>query len=121
MSFGSRKARQEVKFTFNSENINTYYSLKDLQEVKKPQIIRKLWINTKSRFGDTPMLTTDTYHVNLPTFMLDEVKKMMDDEQDVKDINAGLAAFRVIRKTGKKGNQYLAVEWCDPDPDELPF
>lgn len=123
MSFGSRKARQEVKFDFDSRSIDTYYTLKDLAAAKvtKPQVIRKLWINTHSKFGLTPMLTTDTYHVNLPTYLLGEVQEMINNDEDVADINKGLAAFKVVEKTGKRGNKYYGVEWCDPDPEDLPF
>lgn len=119
MSFGSKHARKVVKFEFDGSGIKEYVNMSHMPVDGKVYMVRALWISEKGKFGPRPMLTSDTFHLNLPAFMLSEVKAMIDDPEDVADINAGRAAFKVVTRTGKQGNQYKAIEWCDPE--DLPF
>ena len=41
----------------------------------KVYIVHALFINTKSRFGDSPIIVTSDYMVNAPKHLLDTVKQ----------------------------------------------
>ena len=76
----------------------------------KVHIVHALFINTKSRFGDSPVIVTSDFMVNAPKHLLETVKQMMSDYDVVKLINSRKVGFRVYSYRGKNGMGY-SVEW----------
>ncbi len=106
-----------ARFTFKPEPDMQYYKLKDLAEYKdKIYPLRALYINTKSRYGHTPVAATDLFYVNLPAHLLNDVKNIIQDQNTVNDINAGKCGFKVRVYTNKNGSDSYSVEWVDIEP-----
>ena len=76
----------------------------------KMYIVHALFINTKSRFGDSPVIVTSDFMVNAPKHLLDTVKEMMVDREVVKLINERKVGFKIYNYRGKNGTGY-SVEW----------
>lgn len=76
----------------------------------KIYIVHALFINTKSRFGEAPVIVTSDYMVNTPKHLLETVKQMMNDSEVVKLINSRKVGFKIYSYRGKNGMGY-SVEW----------
>lgn len=104
-------------------NIDTtdfeYKSLKDLyletnmdEDLIHP--IRGLYINTRNKFGDAPILATEDCYINLPEHLLLEVKSIIDDEELVSSINNGEAGFKIRKyKPRNYDKECFTIEWAD--------
>ena len=67
-----------------------YFKIEEL--VKKgieEVIVRGFYTNTKSFFGDSAVLMTDDYYINLPQHFVETVKGIEEDQQAVALINQG--------------------------------
>ncbi len=71
-----------------------------------------MYINTKSRYGDAPVVVTDECVVNLPSFLLDTVKEMIADDELTTAINSGMFGFKIYEYEGNNGYG-LSVNWLD--------
>lgn len=58
-------------------------------------VIRALYINTKSRFGASPLCVIDGAMVNFPRHLVDTVNDILMDPEAINAINAGAAGFTV--------------------------
>ena len=76
----------------------------------KVHIVHALFINTKSRFGESPTIVTSDFMVNAPKHLLETVKQMMCDSEVVKLINSRKVGFKIYSYRGKNGMGY-SVEW----------
>ena len=106
---------------YNNKPIFEYDKTKDREFAKlqdlfthfgkdKTYIVHALFINTKSRFGDSPVIVTSDFMVNAPKHLLNTVKAMMVDGEVVKLINERKVAFKIYSYRGKNGTGY-SVEW----------
>lgn len=76
----------------------------------KVHIVHALFINTKSRFGDSPVIVTSDFMVNAPKHLLETVKQMISDSEVVKLINSRKVGFKIYSYRGRNGMGY-SVEW----------
>lgn len=110
MSFAARHAKGS-KFNVNTEGYS-YAKLSEL-ELGKTYIIQALYINTKGKYDPYPVAPiTDGLLVNLPAYLTDEVKEMINDPDDVADINAGKAGF-VVEEYEQNGKMLRGINWVD--------
>lgn len=110
------------KFNFTFPEETTYYNLeqlmKDFGEDKK-YIVRALSINTKGQYGDQGVIWLDgDIAVNLPKHMVEDIRAIMSDEEDIQQINDGRCAFKVRpynkeNAQTKKVQTYYGIEWID--------
>ena len=101
------------RFEFQTPSHFEYISLKELYWDKGKDYqhrLNALYINTKSRYGDSPVAVTDTNIVNLPKHLTDTVKQMMNDSEFVKAVNAQLVGFTIYQYEGTNGYGY-SVNW----------
>ena len=95
----------------------TYASIKDLfneNGAKHIYPLRGIWINTKGKFGDQPLVATDKFYVNLPTHMLNTCKEIMKDDEAINDINNGKAGFQIYSYTNAKfDRECLGIKFVD--------
>lgn len=110
-----------------------YEKLSHLYEVNGPDkeyALFGFYINTKGKYGPQAVCWTRGCYVNLPDHMLDEVKKIMDDPEDVKQINEGHAAFKIYeyQANNRKGYSVKLIDKYDEigstldiSADDLPF
>lgn len=68
-------------------------------------MVRAIYINTKSVFGNAPIIATDKFFVNLPSYMLTTAREILDDDESVEQIKAGKVAFVVREYMQKKYNR----------------
>ena len=116
-------------FTFQTPKTQTFRKLADLyKENNKEQVyrVRAFYINTKSKYGDSPVLVTDRFSVNLPNHMLNTVKEMINDVELTNAVNNCEVGFTIYEYQPKnyKGKAY-SVKFLDIEPvelsEELPF
>lgn len=111
-------------FTFRAGKDFQYYTLKQIAEAthnwqEKEFPIRALYINTKSRYGASPVAVCDSFYVNLPSHLMDDVRNIMADPEVVADINAGKCGFKIRAYQNSQGGESYTVEWIELH--ELPF
>lgn len=85
-----------------------YESMADLfNEHGKDKVypLTAIYINSKSKFGDAPVLATDTCFVNAPSHMLDTAKEILADDEAVAAINNGEVGFTIYAYTAEKYNR----------------
>ena len=78
------------KFTFDTSNLPYMERRLALEKYGENVVkVTAIYINTKSKFGDSPVVATENELINMPAYMLDECKKIIADQDDVDEINAG--------------------------------
>lgn len=58
-------------------------------------VIRSIYINTKSKFGDAPVVVSDGYNINLPKHMTATVQEMLQDSEAMALIRAGKVGIKI--------------------------
>lgn len=107
------KYNRKPMFIYDNEKEREYINLQTLFTTfgkDKVYTVHALFINTKSRFGEAPLIVTEDYMVNAPKHLLDTVKAMMDDKDVVNLINERKVGFKIYSYHGRNGKGY-SVEW----------
>ena len=92
-----------AKFNFSKYNRagQEYKTLEGLfldnPDFKHP--IRSMYINTKSKFGDAPVVISDGYNINLPKHMTATVYEMLQDPECMALIRAGKVVLSIYEYT----------------------
>lgn len=111
-------------FTFKAGDNFEYYSLRQLYENNGADSVYRvlaLFINDRGSYGDQPLALTPHYYVNLPQHLLDDVMKIMHDQDAIDQINAGRAGFKIRTYTSNKYKKNCySIEWVDLN-DDLPY
>ena len=111
------KANGNKKFDFTQFEGAKYTSLKDLYEEngsEKVYTIKALYINTKGKYGDSPVALINGYNVNLPNHLLDTIKLFIDSTDMVDAINNNEVGFTIYKYTDNKyGKECYSVTWVD--------
>lgn len=109
------KYNKKPLFNYDSEKEREYTKLETLHqqhgEDKKYQL-QALFINTKSRYGNAPVLVTDRYMINAPQHLLETTQEMMKDIEFINMVNNGNVGFTIYEYKGKNGSGY-SVEWIE--------
>lgn len=109
------KYNKKPLFHYDNEKVRAYINLQGLVNqygIKKVYTVHALFINKKSRFGDSPIIVTDDYMVNAPRHLLDVVREMLNDKEVIDLINNRRVGFTVYGYTGRNGKGY-SVEWVE--------
>ena len=104
-------------FTHQLPDGAPFKSLKELYNGEKGEnkyIVRGLYINKKSKYGDAPVAISDDFSINLPSHLCDTVTEMLHDKELVEAINAGKFGLEVYMyvPSGYKNTCY-SVKWVD--------
>lgn len=114
-SFAS-KFNKTRKFDFDTNGFE-FASMSDLfNQNGKDYVypIRALFINTKGKYADNPVIATDSFLVDFPSHMTETCREILADEGAVAAINAGKVGFRLYTYLQKKYNrQCYGVEFVD--------
>lgn len=105
MSFAKRFNKGK-KFDFNTEGLE-FTSLADLYNNNGEEniyLLKAIFINTKSKFGDTPVFASTDFVVNVPQHLLDTVKDILNDEDAIADINNNKVGFTIYPYKSEKFN-----------------
>jgi len=101
------KFNKQRKFDIDTSKF-TYESLSDMFNNDGSGVVYPLtaiYINTKSKYGNAPVLATDTCFVNAPSHMLDTAREILADEEAVAAINNGEVGFTIYPYTAEKFNR----------------
>lgn len=118
MSFASRHKKGSVTFDINIEG----FIFKKLETLYKENGANKVYtmngcyISTKGKFGDSPVaiLEADKVCANLPVHMIEEIREILKSDEDVQDIKAGNARFKIEEYKDKNfGKICYGVDWIE--------
>ena len=111
------KANGNKKFDFTQFEGAKYTSLKDLYEEngsEKVYMLKALYINTKGKYGDSPVALINGYNVNLPNHLLDTINLFIDSLDMVEAINNNEVGFTIYKYTDNKyGKECYSVSWVE--------
>ena len=106
------------KFNINTNGFS-YKSLADLFNANgKDQVypIHAVYINTKGKFGDAPVVALSDCFVNLPSATLESARAILDNADAIKAINDGKCGF-IIRPyhTNRYNRDCLGIDFVNID------
>ena len=104
MSKFASKYNKGGKFVINTNDFS-YEKLEDLYNINgedKVYPLTAIYINNKSKFGDSPVFATDNFFVNIPAHMLDVSYEILADDESIEAINNGEVGFTIYNYTDKK-------------------
>lgn len=112
------KYKQTAKrFDFEIPKTHEFLSLHDLYNQNGKEYIYQLtalFINKKSRYGDSPVVVTNEFLVNAPNHLTETVKAMIADGELVDAVNNGEIGFKIYTYTTKKYNgNFYGIEWTE--------
>lgn len=117
MSFAKRHAKGS-KFNIDTTGY-TFKTCKELVEdqgLEKVYQIAALYINTKGKFDDHPVVVIPELKalLDLPSHMTEEVREILNNENDVDDINSGLVGIQLEEYVSKTYNRKcIGIKWVD--------
>lgn len=116
MSFASKYSRSSPFSEVSIKDL-TWTSLAELAKVEGTGTVyqlRALLINRKGKFGNQPVLVTNTHCINGPKHLLKDVSDMLADPEAIAAIREGKAGF-VIREyeASDYGKLCYSVDWVD--------
>lgn len=112
MSFAKRFNTRKFDFDttgFGYESLSDCYNNNGADHV---YTIRALYINTKGKFDDAPVIATDGYFVNAPAHLTAAVKEMLSDDEVIDLVNEGKCGFKIYPYTSHEKNCF-GIEWVD--------
>lgn len=124
MSFASKHNKGAVNWEIDTKGFE-YFKLQDLYEmdlgIDEPLEVKGLFVNSgaNSEYGASCCAILEDRLVNLPQFMIDEVKEILASDEDVASIKAGKVGFyiRTYQSDKKKGKDKTcySITWADLD------
>lgn len=120
MAFSVKKFNRNSLFEYKLPEDSEFKKLSALDE-GTTYTIHGLFVSTKGKFGDHPVAVGDTFYIDLPKNTLEAVKEMLNDEEAVAAINAGLVGITPESYRSKTYDKdCVGVRWVDVTP-ETPF
>ena len=105
------------KFKFEIPENFEYRSLHDLFNDNGEDFVYKInaiYINKKSKFGESPVIATNNELVNLPKHLTDLAKEIIADKEAVEQINNGEFGFTIYTyETSNRKELCYSVNFVD--------
>lgn len=105
------------KFNFEIPDNFEYRSLHDLFNDNGEDFVYKvnaIYINKKSKYGESPVVATDNELVNLPKHLTEIAKEILLDKECVEQINNGEFGFTIYTyEDNTQHNLCYSVNWVD--------
>lgn len=116
MSFANKhNTENSKKFTFEIPKEFEYANLKDLVAtygIDHTHKVNALFINTKGKFGEQPVIATEKELVNAPQHLTETVKDILTDGESLSSINNGAVGFVIYEYENQYGTCY-GLNWVD--------
>ena len=115
MSFAAKHNKGAIDWGVNTEGYS-YISRAEAYKEKPEAVhtVKGLYINTKGNFGDHPVAICDGYFIDLPENLLDDVKAILKDEEDINNIKAGKVGFKIEEYQSEKFKKTCyGIRWSD--------
>ena len=103
------------QFNFDIPDTHEFITLRELYESNGEDtgyIIMAYFINTKGKFGDSPVIATPTHLVNIPSHMTETMKIMRQDPEVVEAINNAKLGFTIYSYENSYGTNY-SIQFID--------
>lgn len=82
-------------------------------------VVRAVFMSNKGKYGETPLLATDTTFVNLPKNCIPVCNTILNSAELITGINEGKCGFKIRPYHSEKYNKNCyAVDFLDIDDDK---
>ena len=106
-----------VRFDFEPSKDFEYKTLEELFKANgknKVYLVKGVFINTKSVFGDSAVAVGEEYYINLPSHLISTVREIREDTKIVDDINNDKVGFIIYNYQQKKYNKSCySINWVE--------
>lgn len=118
MSFAKRHKKGVIDWGIQTEDFE-YFKLADLFEMNgadQTYTLRGVFVNKNKtekqlkEYGASPVGILDDKLINLPNHMLEEVEEILKSKEDIDDILAGNAVFK-IREYESHNKTCYGIDW----------
>lgn len=107
-------------YDYQTPKSHEFKSLKELYtdetDERTRYSVKSMFINTKGKYGDNPVIVTDQELVNIPEHMLETVQQMNQDQDVINLVNNDGAFFEIYEYENKWGVNY-SIRFIE----DLPF
>ena len=119
MSFANKHNTAIKLFDYEVTSDLEYINLKELHTANPDKIhpVKALYINTKGRYGDSPVIATGYELVNAPQHLLNVVKDVLVDAESISMINRGYVGFKTYTYESQHHGQQVGMHWVDINPE----
>lgn len=108
------------KFEYDTTDF-AYKKLVDLYKEFGPDCVypvTSVHVNTKSKFGDSPVVSTLDCHVNLPSHLLDTINSILTNSDAIDSINRGRVGFKIYEYVQSTYNRTCySIKWVNISSD----
>lgn len=120
MSFATKHNKEKL-FLFEPAEGLEHMNLSDLVEIHGltdetgAAIVHKIqavYINTKGKYGDQPVIGNDEAYINVPHHMVETFREILEDAESINLINSGHAGFTIYQYENQHGMQ-LGLTFAD--------
>ena len=108
MGIANKYNRSGNRFTAEIPEDLPFMKLSELGETDTPgtlYIILSMWINTKGKYGEHPVVATSQGLVDFPNSMTETVKEMIKDDEVIDAVNNRKLGFTVRKYHTNKYNR----------------
>lgn len=108
-----------AKFDYELPKDAPYKKLEELYDksgetAKNTYNVRGLFISTKGKFGDHPVIVSDDFFIDCPKHMTADVREILGDNENIDAINAGKVAIEIYQYESSKYNKTCyGINWID--------
>lgn len=116
MKFTEKHGSAGKLFTFEIPENFEYTNLRDLANkngLETVYQVNALYINTKGKYGDAPVIATNCELVNAPQHLTDTVKDVLKDGESLALINNGKVGFNIYEYLHPQHGVCYGLSWLD--------
>lgn len=110
------------RFDFQMKGEPVFKKLSELYDEKGKGFVfpvRSIYINKKSKYGDSPVIVSDKFSVSLPTHLLSTVQELLAQDEFYDMVNVGKVGFTVYEFESPNYNtKGYSINWIE---DDFPF
>lgn len=113
MAFARKYNRPQ--FTYDNTQPRVFTKPSELVEqygLDNVYTVQGLYINTESKYGNSPVIVTEKYRINAPSHSAKQIKEILMDDESIEVINSGKAGVKFIPYKNEHGD-FLELEWVD--------
>lgn len=114
--FDFSQVNKKQLFDIDTEGFE-YFSLEELydesgEDEDKVYPVYALYINTKGKFEDAPVVALEDRYVNLPANQMEAANAILDSDEAIEAINAGHCGIMIRKYFKKKFDRWCyTVDW----------
>lgn len=110
------------RFEYEMTGKPVFKKLSDLYDEKGKGFVfpvRSIYINKKSKYGESPVIVSDDFSVGLPTHLLGTVQDLLSQDKFYDMVNSGVVGFTVYEfESTNYNSKGYSINWVE---EELPF